>query len=268
VSSVFGTAGNWLGGVAPVNNDTVYITGTVAITGVATLLTGITLIVEDGYTGPTIGTGVLPLSITCASFTYNSSQGVHYFDLLTSAIAVNILNAPGQASSTTYGLNIKGSALTTMTIGGGSVAIAGQENETAVVATINTTGSGTSVLAGNGVTATTITHSGGTFMQECISTTTTVHSGTYTTRKTGTLTAGTIATLNVNGGIVYPESTGLISTLNINGGFVNMLGNRLAKTISAVKLNPPGSFAYDPSVHTISAWTAPDYQSKLVSSKP
>ena len=69
----FGTATNWLGGVAPVNSDTViFDRGSVDVdAGHTTGLTGITMIGTSGYTGR-IGVGT-PLSIALASLQWKNS---------------------------------------------------------------------------------------------------------------------------------------------------------------------------------------------------
>src|SRR5690348_16868389 len=99
-SSVFTTAGNWAGGVAPANSDTLYIAGSVSITGAATGLTGINLIVDPSYSG-TIGSASTYLQMVCASFNF-AGTGTSYIDLSTSNIAGQVTQtATGNSSAIT-----------------------------------------------------------------------------------------------------------------------------------------------------------------------
>jgi hypothetical protein len=253
VSGNFGTAGNWAGGVAPANSDTLYIAGTVAITaGLSTGLTGINLIVDPTYTG-TIGTSAGYLVIGCASFTF-AGVGVSYIDLDSSNIAAIVTATATPGSTGTYGLYLKGSNLASLSVSGGYVALAGLDGETSTVATARVSGQGANVLLNTGVTLTTASVSSGNLIVGCAATTVTVNSGTCTTQGSGAIT-----TIALVGGTLYPYSSGTVTTLTITGGTASFIGYPVARTVTNLKLNPGGTLVHDPAVLTITNKTNPDY---------
>lgn len=260
VSSTFATDGNWLGGSAPVNSDTVYIQGTVSITGASTGLTGLVFVVDPTYTG-TIGSSTTYLSFTAASFNF-AGLNTSYIDLGSSAISAIVTNTIG-ATANTAGLYLKGSALTSLSVSGGYVALAGLDAETSSVTTARVTNSGSQLILGSGVTLTTASVSDGTLYVNCAATTVTVNSGTAYTSGTGAIT-----TITQNGGTCYPRSSGTITTHNINAGTANYLVSPVARTVTNLKLNPGGTLIHDPAILTITNKTNPDYPIRVTASNP
>lgn len=260
VSSTFATAGNWLGGSAPVNNDTVYIQGTVSITGAATGLTGLIFTVDPTYTG-TIGSSTTYLGFTATSFTY-AGTNTSYIDLGTSAITATVTNTIG-GTDYVAGLYLKGSALTALIVSGGNVALAGLDGETSTVTTARVSGSNSVLTLNTGVTLTTASVSDGKLFVRCAATTVNVNSGIcYTTG------SGAITTINQYGGTLYPWSSGTVTTLAINGGTANFLGVPLARTVTNLKLNPGGILVHDPAILTITTKTNPDYPIRVTATTP
>ncbi len=258
-SSVFATAGNWLGGSAPVNSDTVYIAGSVSITGAATGLSGIVLIVDPTYTG-SIGSSSTYLGFsTCASFNH-AGTGTNYIDLGTSNITANVTaTGPGNSLLNTSGLYLKGSNLATLNVSGGYVGLAtGVDAETSTAATVRVTGSSTYVVLSSGVTLTTASVTSGSLDMSCAATTVTVNSGMVTTRGSGAIT-----TMTQYAGTLFPYSSGTITTLNLNGGVASFIGNPVARTATTIKYNPGATLVYDPALLTITNKITPDFPCRV-----
>jgi len=119
----FGTAGNWSGGVAPVNDDTLIISDTsIAITtGMdQSLITGLTIIIGSGFKG-SLGTSSSPLltgtgtTIVMAS---TQSKGVHITPAATST-KITVKQTP----NIPHGFHLVGGTTTDVYIQGGRVTL-------------------------------------------------------------------------------------------------------------------------------------------------
>lgn len=142
-----------------------------------------------------------------------------------------------------YVVYIKGSAIATLEIGKGSVAVAAFQEDTATVATVRigyetTRASDANVLLGPGLTLTTLDMAGGIAKALCAFTTGNILEGaTLTTEGTGAIT-----TLNVYG-TAYPNSSGTIGTLNAYG-VVDFTKDRRARTVTSLVLFPGCTVRY------------------------
>jgi hypothetical protein len=236
--------------VVPVASDNLTITGSNAIkygiqTGLALGAFNVVQTASVQHGGPG-----LRMSFTCSSF-YFAGSGLSYFDLLTSAIAPRIVNTASQTAPA-CGLYIKGSALTTATVEGGSVDFVGLTGETATIATINLLNNQSRVRVGSGCTLTNFNQENGTSEVGCAATTITAESGTLTT-----VGAGAVTTLTNNGATVYPESSGTIGTLNANGGTTDFTSSAVARTVTTPKIAKGAKIIWDPAIVTMTAQPAP-----------
>lgn len=102
------------------------------------------------------------------------------------------------------------------------------------------------LYVGAGVTLATLTQHGGKLDLRCAATTITVHDGSAVTSG-----SGAVGTLNVNGGTVESNSTGTITAANVAGGLLDTTKSAAARTITTLKIDPPGKFKYDPAVVTL-----------------
>lgn len=247
--SVYSTAGNWLEGSIPVATNAVWLQGSVAITGEDQSSVAVDeLLVE---LNANMGSNITYMQIDPDSLTVNNTSGVHYLDIGAATIApiIKSTNKPDSG----YGMYLIGSGMTTVTMYGGSLAIAGLLDETATVSTLRINASSTCYL-GPGVTFTTLYQEAGTVIQECASTTNTINNGTLTTKGSGAIT-----TMNVYGGTVNLNSTGTITTLNHYGGIVNATGDGFAKTITTYNSFTNGNpiLNSDPNIVTITNFNEP-----------
>lgn len=203
-------------------------------------------IVEDGYSG-TIGTAILPLSITCTKFDFSSS-GIAYINLAASAIAPDVRNA-ASGSSGTMGLYLKGSALTTLTVLSGTVGVAQIFGDTATVATVRVTGGSAQVYLSKNVTNTTTYMAAGKLFQNCNGTTANIFGGQYKTEE-----AAIITTVNAdNSASLTLNATGTIGTLSMPAsynGTVDMSQSSEARTITTCN-QKGGSLLFDDTIVTI-----------------
>ena len=247
-------AGNWEEGSVPVSTDEVVIPAgsqkiTAGLNQSAVTLAG--LQVERGY-DQNIGTsaGYLQIGLSAAA-SLQTTAGQQFFDFGSSNVNIEVLGS-GSAATGQSAINIIGSNLATVSIISGSVGIATALAKSATVATLRVLGG--SVWCGDNVTLTTLNLYGGSVLQQCSSTTSTVYSGTLTTKGTGTIT-----TANLYSGTFTGNSTGTITTLNGYGGSIVLDGSGLARTITTLNANAtdPLSIAYDPNVVTISTLNAP-----------
>lgn len=197
----------------------------------------------------------LYLKIDPDLFDFRGSGSLCLFDLGSAAIAPSI-NATGSSGSTgTPAVFIKGSALTTLTIGKGSVGVAWLEDDTATVGTILAGSSVVSaatrseVYLGNGLTlSTALSVLGGTCVSECAMPTVTVANGAVlTTNGTGGITTK----LNCHG-TVYANSSGTIAAADVSG-VLDFTQNRTARTISLLNPKPGGEVRLGSWV-TVTAW--------------
>ena len=265
-------AGNWSPSGVPAATDNIrFPAGSPSVTASLTALNTATLggslgsvIFEDGYTG-TVGTSAINMQFTCTLFNF-SGTGIAYIDLQASAIAPQVFNA-ASAPSSSRGLYLIGSALTTLNVEGGAVGVAFRSGETATVATIRCAGSTADLGVGSGTSLTTFYQTAGNSIIHCAATTVSSYGGTLKTTE-----AGAITTVNVKGGIAYLESTGTITTLNADGGTTNMLNSGAARTVTTLSQNPPpggiSQMYYDPNIVTVTNLSAPTNPIRRTFSSP
>jgi hypothetical protein len=262
-SGNFGTAANWLPSGAPANSDTLIFdyrgnAGTGPNTGLATVLTGLTIYIDKSYTD-TIGVftdavqtylvidgGTVHVGSQSGQGTASGSSLI-MIDTGTTAATYNVYDS-ASTSSTTYfpPILIKGTVIT-LNQYGGSVGIAAlnadytaAETATLVAGKV-AKGNGSidpSLYLGAGVTTTALYQSAGTIYSRANLTQTTVERTGGTYRYAGT---GAHTTLNNYGGTVYSEGTGTITTLR-NGGTVDFSRDPRAKTVTNCELYEGGIF--------------------------
>ncbi len=266
------TSGNWVPSGVPAATDNVrFPAGSPSITASLTALNTSTLsgalgtvVFEDGFTG-TVGTTGTNMQFTCTRFDF-SGTGIAYIDLQASSIAPQVFNA-APASTSTRGLYLIGSALTTLNVEGGAVGIAFRSGETSTVATIRCAGNTADVGVGSGASLTTFYQTAGTSIIRCAATTVSCYGGTLKTTE-----AGAITTVNIKGGFAYLESTGTITTLNADGGTATMLLSGAARTVTTLSQNPPpggsSSMHYDPNIVTVTNLSAPTNPIRRTFSSP
>ena len=268
-------AANWMTGSVPASGDNIHFSALYnnPVTAGLMALNDSTLggalgavIVENGYSGTWGAAGGSDFQFTCTRF-QSYGTGTMFVDLQASAIAP-IINNSASPQNGQVGINIIGSALTTLNVLGGSVGVASQFGETATVATLRIIGSSAQVYVGSGVTLTTIECiAGGNHEVHCAVATINMYGGTLYTEETG----GVTSNLNVYGGTFYGESTGTIAACNVyNGnGTVNMTSSTVARTISSVTVAGTGwTLAYDPAVVTVTAITPPTVPISLSAGYP
>ncbi len=258
------TAGNWKEGSAPGAGDDVRVSAD-AVNGIdgsdqsATAIGD--FIVEDGFTLG-IGSSGTDLKIDPNRFEYHGGgSNAAYIHLHSAAIAATVTNSP-TASTGKRGLYLQGSALTTVSISGGSVGLASRHNESATITTVRVVGNKADVWCGEGLSLTTLDVLAGKARLRCAATTVNVDGGELTTEEEGAVT-----TMNVAAGTVTSNSTGTIGTLNINGGKVSFLESGQSRTVTTIKVNPGGSVSYDPGVMTLTTQSEADDPIRIATSK-
>ncbi len=263
----FANAYNWSNSIAPTNGDTfIFDSGAgQCLYNLGTSLTGCTVIVNPNYTGQ-IG---LPDINTTNS---NGSYFEYRTRYLTLAGGNATINAPSVNlcrlawGSNTYtaeiqnsGPGVSGTPAVLITGGNvsskcyvikGSVGLAALATETGECAftqsyLANQAGDA-NVIIGSGQTITTVSKTGGVLVMNCGCT-------TFTQGPTGGTTtiqgSGAITTLNVNGGLCYPNSTGTVTNCTIqNDGVMNMNTDSQAKTFTnAITMYGPSARLMDDS---------------------
>lgn len=233
----------------PVAGDDVYIQGSQSITaGLDQSSVELNAFrVLAGYTG-TIGSVTQMLRIDLGdgdAFEYAGS-GRGYIDLGTAAVSPLVTNAPTLAGGL-YGLVLKGSALATIDIRKGGVLI----DKSSTVTTINQAydsnrENDTQLKVPSGATLTTLNKTGGAAIVEVAATTINNDAGQLVTAG-----SGAVGTLEVTGGVVYPQSSGTITQLNAFGGRVDMSRSRVSRTVTDVTLAGSGVVVYDSDVVTL-----------------
>ncbi|MCC6681632.1 MAG: hypothetical protein IT445_12085 [Phycisphaeraceae bacterium] len=249
------TVANWEERAIPVASDDVIIQGSISILyGLDQSSIELDSFRVTNYSGNIGGPGnplKLDIENSTGIFEYEST-GIGYIDLGDSAISPLITGT--SASSTGYGLYLTGGAtgtLASVTVKKGRVALFTDTGVTKTITTIvqsydsNPT-SDTVVEIGDGVTLTTLQKTGGT----CVLRTgaTTVQNDAGQLRTEG---SGAIATLNVLGGTVIPNSTGTITNLNAKSGIVDFTRSLAARTVTNATIDKGATIKADASVVTI-----------------
>lgn len=210
-------------------------------------------IVEEGYDGDVgSATGYLHVSLS-GRLSWHATGGTAYIDVGASAISPEILSTGTGQATGGRGLYLLGSALVTLDVHGGSVALAALPGETSTVTTIRVTGQQASAWAGPGVTLTTWYQQGGTDCRlRCAATTIRVWDGLLTTDDVGAYT-----TVQIYGGTFRGNSTGTITSLTLDQGIADFRGSGLSRTISTLTLNG-GTVLVDRTIVTITTFSLPN----------
>lgn len=209
-------------------------------------------IVEEGYSGD-VGseTGYLHLSLS-GRLSWNATGGTAYVNLGASAVSPEILSTGTGQATGGRGLYLLGTAIATLDVHGGSVAVAALPGETSTVTTLRVTGSQASAWAGPGVTLTTWYQQGGTDCRlRCAATTVRVWDGLLTTDDVGAYT-----TVQIYGGTFRSNSTGTITSLTMDEGVADFRGSGLSRTVTTLTLNG-GTLLVDRTIVTITTLTLP-----------
>lgn len=249
----FTNALNWSGGVAPANSDTlVYDNGSIACKyGLSTVLTGITVSVEPGYSGQ-IGLPFInadnstatyaeyrPTSLTIAGGTVLcNSPDISRLNLAFGAntSTVRILNN-GQRSDPGIPVVLVtgGNSSSELDVTKGDVGVAFYQGTSATFPVVKSgfasnAPSDASIIVGTGATLTTVTKNGGYFSTRSNLTTLNqeVAGGVVDLRD-----AVTVTTVNCYAGTINANTTGTIGTVNLYGKAIfNADGDPRAKTIT------------------------------------
>lgn len=253
-STSFTTGANWSDSAAPGNNDTLIFNhlGTAnCSTNTASSLTGVTVIVEQSYTGQL---GALTSAGVATYFQLDggtvfigrkTAQGsgsgptlVMLKNSSTTAMTVNVLNTSSSSASTYYPpVMITGGTAITVNHSGGNVGVSLVPGESATVtyriAISDDAAIPPSVTFGSGVTVTELTANGGTITSYSSNTNTnTALSGTATYTYLGT---GAHTTIDASTGttVIY-SGTGTLTTGNLRGGSIDFSRDSRAKTVTTL----------------------------------
>lgn len=244
------TQANWAENVVAVGGDDVTLTGSNAIS--YGLKTGLALGNFSGAPGSSVACGGpgLYLSFTCTGFFW-ASTGPSYIDIGSSAISPRIVATAG-ATAPAGGLNLKGSAIATANVEGGSLDIGVPLGTASTATTVQVSGNGRA-RCGPSLTLTNLYVDAGSAELDCACTTGTIEGGTLLT--TG---AGAITTLNINGGTATCNATGTIGTANVNNnGTLDMTQSQVARTINNLVPSRGATVKYDPNIVTVTNKVAP-----------
>ena len=268
---------NWSGGALPVAGDNVHFPSNSPQTGITAGLTALNtatlsgalgaVVFEPGWNAPVGAFGGSNLQFTCSRFEYNATGGQAFIDLQASAIAPRIYST-GPISNGQYGLYLIGSALTTINIMGGVVAIAGQFSQTAAATTINILGGTAQVFVGIGCTLVNVyCVAGGPHEIHCATSYVTVLGGTLFTKEVGAIGNQ----LTIYGGAVYPESSGAIAEIIFQGptGTVDMTSSTVARTVTLLYFaTAGGTFIFDPDYITVTGMSVPGGAMSIATTYP
>ena len=250
--TAFNTAANWSGGSVPSASDSIRFVANYSNAIAAYDFSGTSLadvVIEKGFNAK-IGDKTGNLKLTCSFFEY-AGGGVSYIDLAASSVAPRVVATASSPGTGLYGLYLIGSALTTLSVEAGSVAVAAEHGTSATVATVRQRGGDCRI--GEGTSLTTYSGYGGSATILANMTTANLYGASMTTGEQGTIT-----TLTIESGVVIANSTGTITTANINGGQLDLARSGAARTITTVNLNPGGGIAYDPAAVTLSTISEAD----------
>jgi hypothetical protein len=246
-STSFSTAANWSDGNAPGNNDTLIFNGIGTAncsTDLSSVLTGVTVIVEPGYSGyiglvsgATAnylvldgGTLKMPKTGGASSNANAGSQRVMIaFGSTAATVYVEATNPIG-AESYYPPVMVKGTAVTA-TVLGGNTGFAVRPGDVATLASLRVAKqSGTSPYAylGAGVTLTDAVLEAGRILSKADNTATTIRVGGAEYEYTGT---GAHTTLHLDAGKVIYSGTGTLTTANVRG-YLDLSQDPRAKTIT------------------------------------
>jgi hypothetical protein len=253
----FNCPGNYVENIVPVGGDSLTITGNSAILyGVITGLSFAKFLAAPGCSSA-MGLPGRNFQFTVTGTFDWYSTGVSYIDLQASGIAPNIWQT-ASASAPAFGLNLIGTAMTTLSIYSGSVGLAPFAGQLSTATTVQLTGQnsgGARVGLSSGCTVTNMLASGGTVNVACALTLLKASNGTVTT--TGTVA---ITTITNNGATIYPNNApaagAAVGTLNQNSGTTNFQTSNQARTVTT-PLFYGGTLKWDPNVVTMTTPPAP-----------
>lgn len=244
-SGDFEVAGNWLSGATPANNENLVITGTVSIDGDSTAVVNITGDLEiTGYSG-SIGSLGNPLTFdsddgfTDNSVVYINSSGqvhVNFGDSVTGGVATAVAVTVDKTASVTsgYGAYLNATAMKSLTVNGGSVALGSLPDDSFSITNIYVNGG--RVLIGSGVSATNIYVLGGEVEIDVAGTITSmdIMGGSVWKRDSQTIT-----TLDMRAGSFRHDGGGIV-TVNHHGGTIDTLNSDTTRTLGSTAYNHYG----------------------------
>jgi hypothetical protein len=165
------------------------------------------------------------------------------------------------------------SKLATLSVGSGAYAYIGTCDTTTIInnggtivrnnrgAYITTYRQNSGTLTGYGA-VTTAHIDGGIYSCYADITTINVNGGSVTIKAGGAYT-GAVTTLNQTGGTVY-YNDGVLTAANVTGGLLDTTQSGSTKTITTLKVDPPGSFKYNPAQTTLTNKVQPVSSNKTV----
>lgn len=183
---------------------------------------------EEGHEG-TIGSATGYLRIDPDRFEHHGS-GQAWIDIGTAAISAHIYET-GSANTGERGLYLRGTAIATLNVMGGSVGLASLPGELSTATTARILGDNTSLWIGNGVTLTNLHQYAGEVRLRCGCTTLIIYDGQHISEENGAMTTVTLK----DGEYIY-QSSGNITTFHLYGGTLDELQSGAARTISTINL--------------------------------
>jgi hypothetical protein len=203
-------------------------------------------IVEDH--NAVIGSATAYLRIDPDRFEYTGSSTA-YINLMSAAITAQVWKT-ATANAGNVGLYLLGSALSGVSVEGGTVGLAFRGGETSSVTEARCRGASSRLFLGNGVSTVTTVYAldGGAIYQRCASTTTKGRDGILYTEENGT-----IGTFTVYGATkAFPASSGTITTFNSEDAncSVDFTGSSESRTVTTFNFKK-GNLKYDPAVVTV-----------------
>ena len=244
----------------PNGSDNIWITGdsTTSILSDLTTLSTVTgeLHITNTYS-QAVGSSTAGYLEMKPAESYLGSAGQVYADVKASTGPVTITQTATPAVGD-VGLRLKGSAISTISMEGGTVGLAHELGATATAATIRVLSG--SLTLGEGVTYGSASLRSGSLIVKCASSTSDIEvfGGSFYGFE-----EWQVDDLTVFGGTAYTGGSGAIDGLTINGGTVNAAQSGIARTYTTVTQNG-GTFKYDPDVVTITNHGAPDAPVSIV----
>lgn len=182
------------------------------------------------------------LRIDPDAFTFDAINGASYIDIGSAAIPVVVLST-GSAIDGYRGLYLRGSAISTADIRGGSVGIAYLGGESSTVTTLRVLGRSTSVILGSGCALTTLDMYDGEVRVRCSAGVTTINQYGGRVILEGACAATTV---NQRGGTFVWNSSGTITTVNGYSGTFDEMQSGTSRTMTNMNAYDEGwSYLYN-----------------------
>ena len=213
-------------------------------------------LIFDGYSGA-IGAATGYAFFDPDKFEFDST-GQAWIDIGAAAIPVTVKGTASVASGD-LGLFLRGTAITTASITGGSVGLAAKAGELSTVTTLRVHNEGTQVVVGSGCGLTTLHVYGGEVRVRAAGITTVIQYG-------GTVyleEAASVTTYTQKGGTAYWNSTGTIGTLNGYGGTWDEQQYGAARTCTTTNLYS-GNWALLLNKEAVTRTNAPTVNDSLI----